>query len=378
MTHPLKPLDSVAPASLDSLPLVVDMDGTLIATDVLAEGIVAGVFARPFSTFFALTKLLGGRAPFKRRIAEIDAADIVTLPLRQDVLAWLRAEKSSGREIHLVSAADEGLVARVAQRVGVFDSAQGSRGRINLRSRRKAEALQQRFPDGFVYAGDSWADMAVWKRARGIVTVGVRGGLERAVKRVAVPIERSFLVQRAGLGAWINALRPQLWAINGLVFVPVLIWKEGQSWQAFWNGGLAFLMVSAMASGTYVVRDLAHVGSDRRLGLLQSRPMAGGSIPLHVGANVALVAVLGALAMAWLALPQLVIPLSIYLAIAACSFWPIGRGAIKDALLLAILLTLRLALGGMATGLPVPKWILGVSMGGVFVAGLTARKRGLR
>lgn len=373
-----------------ALPLIVDMDGTLIATDVLAEGIIAGVFAKPFSTLLAMLRLWGGRAPFKRRIAELDAADIEAIPVREEVQNWLIAEKASGREIHLVSAADEAMVRRVAQRVGLFESAQGSRDGINLRSRRKAAALKARFPGGFVYAGDSRADLAVWQAAKGIVCVGLDAGLARAVKRLPVPIERSFDVPKAGLSAWIQALAPERWVINLLVFVPLLVSSETRDWQGFLRAGQAFLLVCAMASGTYLLRDLANLGADRRLahfqqkcsrefrpenaqnqscrasnplksgfdfvddalGNLRARPMACGSIALHVGANVALALILGSLAVAWLISPCLCVPLTIFLAIAACRFWPVRRGAMADALLLAILLSLRMIIGAMALGLP--------------------------
>lgn len=335
-----------------ALPLIVDMDGTLIATDVLAEGIAAGVFAKPFSTLLAVFRLRGGRAPFKRRIAELDAADIEAIPVREEVQNWLIAEKASGREIHLVSAADEAMVLRVAQRVGLFESAQGSRDGINLRSRRKAAALKARFPGGFVYAGDSRADLAVWQAAKGIVCVGLDAGLARAVKRLPVPIERSFDVRKAGLSAWIQALAPQRWVINLLVFVPLLVWGETQDRLGFLSAGQAFLLVCAMASGTYLLRDLAHLGADRRLGNLQEHPMASGLIALHVGASMALALIVGSLALAWLVLPGLCVPLTIFFAIAACRFWPVRRGAMADALLLAILLSLRMIMGVMALGLP--------------------------
>lgn len=343
-----------------ALPLTVDMDGTLIATDVLAEGIVAGVFAKPFSTLLALFALRGGRAPFKRRIAEIDAADLDAVPMREEVLNWLRAEKARGREIHLVSAADEAMVRRVAQRTGLFDSAQGSRDGINLRSRRKAAALKARFPGGFVYAGDSRADLAVWEAAQGIVLVGVSAGLARAARCLPVPIERAFTVPKAGLSAWIAALAPQRWILNLLVFLPFLLWREGQDWQGFLRAGLAVLLMCAMASGTYLLRDLAHLGADRRLALLRTRPIAAGQIALPTGANMALALILGSLGLASLILPGLIMPLMIYLAIAACRFWPIRRGAMTENLLLGVLLLFRPIFGAMALGLPVTSWLSGL------------------
>jgi len=114
-------------------PLVVDMDGTLLRTDILYEGIAAAFARRPLGLLTALPLLAFGRAPFKRRIAAIAAVDVASLPLREDLVDWLRSEKARGRPLHLVSAAEESAVAAVGARVGLFDTVQGSDGRRNLK-----------------------------------------------------------------------------------------------------------------------------------------------------------------------------------------------------------------------------------------------------
>lgn len=355
------------------LPLVVDMDGTLIATDVLAEGIVAGMFSKPVSTLLALPWLLGGRARFKRRIAEIDAADIDAAPLRADLVEWLREQKGAGRAIHLVSAADEGIATRVADRVGVFDSVQGSRDGLNLKSRRKASALMRRFPDGYVYAGDSRADIAVWKQAAGIVTVGVSAGVARRVARMPAPVERAFSTPKPGPGAWRRALRLHQWAKNLLVFVPLMLSGAFRDPASILISAFAFLLLSIAASGTYLLNDLADLGADRRHRSKHKRPLAAGLIPVHTGAIVALSLIIGALTIAHLAVPALAVPLAVYLLVTCSYSLRYKRVPFLDVFLLAGLYTLRLIIGGIVIGQAGSAWLLSFAM--VFFFSMSIAKR---
>lgn len=169
------------------------MDGTLLETDVLAEGMRKVWRARPFGLLDALTRLvLGGRPPFKRRIAALAALDIDALPLRVDFLDWLRAEKAGGRAVWLVTAADRATAEKVAARVGLFDGVLASDGAVNLRALAKRRALETRFPEGFAYAGDSAADLQVWPGAKAIVLVGASESVTVRARALGVTVEKVF------------------------------------------------------------------------------------------------------------------------------------------------------------------------------------------
>ncbi|MDZ4775813.1 MAG: hypothetical protein SGJ23_03405 [Alphaproteobacteria bacterium] len=168
------------------------MDGTLLETDVLAEGMKA-LARRPFTFGSALLALaLGGRPPFKRRIAALAALDIEALPVRAHLLDWLREEKSSGRALWLVTAADRITAEKVAARIGLFDGVIASDGATNLKAHAKRRALQSKFPDGFAYAGDSAADLHVWRGASAIVLVGARRAVAHRARATGVAIESEF------------------------------------------------------------------------------------------------------------------------------------------------------------------------------------------
>lgn len=172
-----------------SLPLAVDMDGTLLKTDVLAEALLRHQWLLAAAPVLLA---IGGRPALKRFAARHAKLDIAALPYREDFIAWLRAEKARGRALVLATAADRETAERVAAHVGLFDGVLASEGRVNLKAHAKAAALAARFPDGFVYAGDGAADLPVWRTAKAAVLVNVKPALKARVVALGVPIEAAF------------------------------------------------------------------------------------------------------------------------------------------------------------------------------------------
>src|SRR4051794_32835261 len=69
-------------------PLFVDLDGTLVATDLLWESVALFVRHYPFEAWRLPLWVLGGKTAFKRRLAERVRPDAALLPYREDVLAF--------------------------------------------------------------------------------------------------------------------------------------------------------------------------------------------------------------------------------------------------------------------------------------------------
>src|SRR5579862_8048663 len=184
---------NLAAGQARKLPLVVDVDGTLLRTDTLFESL-AGVLAKEPLVIFDLlwTALVNGRSAMKRHLALRFALDVANLPVREDLLDWLKSEAAQGRRIHLCSAADELVVARIAERFAIFDSFAGSNGIENLKGPSKARHLVGRFPEGFAYAGDSTSDIVVWNDAKGVVLAGRASSLGRIARQAGDKVEASF------------------------------------------------------------------------------------------------------------------------------------------------------------------------------------------
>ena len=154
------------------IPLVVDLDGTLIKTDLLWEHLARLLRRNPFQIFQVLFWWTRGRAFLKQQLVRRVKIDPATLPYHETFLAFLRTQKSSGRKLILATASDLQMALPVARHVGLFDEVMGSDGKVNLRSENKLKALVEKFGErGFDYAGNSSADFAVWRGSREAVVV---------------------------------------------------------------------------------------------------------------------------------------------------------------------------------------------------------------
>lgn len=343
--------------SAGTIPLIVDLDGALLKTDTLMEMAAASFFRRPLRTLWTLRAGLGGRARLKAALATGHELDVAVLPLRAELMDYLHGQRLSGRALHLVSAADQRVVDRVAAELDLFHGAHGSREGVNLKGRRKAAFIQERFPDGFAYAGDSAADLHVWREADAVLLAGTRPGVARRARALGKPMEAEFHAEPAGLKVWAKALRVHQWTKNLLIFVPLLL-----SDHAGLHGALVatagFILMSMAASATYLVNDIADLGGDRRHRTKRNRPLASGALPLIQAALVAPVLLVAAFAGAlWLA-PGFAAALLIYLALTLAYSMRLKRVAMLDVFVLAALYTLRLVMGTVLSDTHFSPWLL--------------------
>ncbi len=165
-----------------SLPLCVDLDETLLLDDTFRLGLKR-LWRDPLRIPAFLVRLAaGGRPAAKDWLAEKFPLDPATLRYRGALVAYLRAEKASGRKLYLVSAASQKIVDAVARHLGLFDGAYGSGARGNLKGRRKAAFIIEKIGPRFCYAGDSHADLAVWNRASAAILCGKAVTLRAALR----------------------------------------------------------------------------------------------------------------------------------------------------------------------------------------------------
>src|SRR5208282_3719558 len=178
-------------------PLVVDLDGTLIKTDLLWESLARLLRRNPFQLFPVLFWwTTRGRAFLKRKLAARVVIDPATLPFNGPFLAFLREQKGAGRKLVLATASDREMAMPVANHLGLFDEVLGSDGKTNLRGANKLKVLTEKFGErGFDYAGNSAADLAVWRGAREAIVVNAsRAILEQAADgaKIAATFEENY------------------------------------------------------------------------------------------------------------------------------------------------------------------------------------------
>jgi len=365
-------LDTPAPTADASTrpPLAVDLDGTLIRCDLFTEAMIRLGFEKPWMLPALAGWLLRGRAHAKARLAEMFPPHPEALPYDERLVAWLREERAGGRTIALATASDEHAARAIAAHLDCFDAVFASDGETNLKSQRKADALATAYPQGFTYAGNESADIKVWRAAASAVVVNASGGLTRRTEQ-QFSVERAFAPEHGAVRGLIKAMRPQQWAKNLLVFVPMLAghgWFQGEAWR---HAFLAFLALSFVASGLYLVNDLSDISADRQHPRKKRRPFASGAASPVLGIVAALALLAGGFTIG--VASGALIPLIVYAVISALYTFLVKRVTLLDVFTLAGLYTWRIVLGGVATGFLASDWLLAFS--GFFFFSLALVKR---
>ncbi|MEO1748850.1 MAG: haloacid dehalogenase-like hydrolase, partial [Pseudomonadota bacterium] len=124
-----------------SIPLAVDLDGTLIAGDLLWEAVFVLLRKAPWSVFLFPIWLAQGKAVFKDEIFSRVELEPDALAYRADVLDWLEDEKSAGRTIILATASCQNKAQQIADHLGLFAEVVGSDRATNLKSKAKLDFL---------------------------------------------------------------------------------------------------------------------------------------------------------------------------------------------------------------------------------------------
>ena len=348
------------PTVSSTTPLVVDVDGTLVAGDLLVEGAARLLAASPLTLFALPIWLVKGRAALKRRIAAAVALPPSSLVLNPAVLDEIAAAKATGRTVWLASAADELMVAPLADTLEVTGYL-ASDGRINLAGRAKADALVERFGEGgFDYIGNERRDLVVWKRARRAIGVGLSASLAGRMRALD---KQARLLPGTGAGPldWLLALRPRHWVKNSLVFAPLVAAHETRP-ELYLIAAVLFTALAAAASGNYLLNDLLDLPDDRRHASKRHRPLAAGKLPPlpAIGVGSALAAG-GLAAVFWLSAAAGFWVL-FYLVLAfAYSLW-LKRQLFVDVVTLAMLFTIRILAGAAVVSIPMSPWFLAFSI----------------
>ena len=343
-------------------PLVVDLDGTLIRTDMLHESALRVLRDHPFYLLFIPYWLSQGKAVLKRNLSNRTGFDPSSLPYNHDLLDWLKQQRTQGRKLILCTASDYAIALAISEYLGIFDEIMASDGTTNLAGKHKAEALEQRFGHGgFDYAGNSRADLAVWQHARQAVVVNASAKVtQKAVDFCEV--ERVFPPLAVGFSACRKMLRIHQWMKNCLLFVPLLAAHQLTNTDAWLALIMAFFSFSLCASSVYIVNDLLDLESDRQHPRKCNRPFASGLVPASIGVALAPILLLGSLALAQHVGSHFLSWLLFYFVLTCAYSWGLKRLMLVDCLTLAMLYTLRIVAGAAAISIGLSFWLLAFSV----------------
>lgn len=357
-------------------PLCVDMDGTLVKTDTFAQALLLLIRTRPDALLSIPKWAKAGLAALKRKVAQEVQLDPAALPYHEGLLAFLRAEKMTGRPLLLATASDEAPARAVAEHIGLFDDVLASDGEINLKSARKREALVARFGEGgFDYAGNASDDLKVWESANETIVVNPCEPVRKALRGQRV---RTFDDRPPKWKAWFKALRIHQWTKNVLVFLPMLLAHELTTPMLYVQAVAAFFAFSFLASSIYVVNDLMDLHADQHHPRKQRRPFAAGNLSLLAAAIA-----VPSLVIASLLLAQ-TLPLAfsgillVYLLLNIFYSWRLKQLVLIDVLTLASFYTIRIFAGTAAYGVETSGWLIAFSIAIFFSLALVKRFAELR
>jgi len=341
--------------------LVVDLDGTLLRSDMLYESFWSSFSSNWSSPFRCILALGRGRAALKQFLATASQIDVATLPYDPEIIERVRRWRAEGGRAALVTATDQTLAEAIAEHLGIFDEVHGSDGTENLKGVRKARFLCERFGEGsYTYMGDSQADLPVWDSAAGAITVNAPSPLRKQAEQVAQQVEH-LQTQERSVVPYIKALRPHQWLKNILIFLPMLAAHQLDA-ATFLSALLAFISFSLTASSVYVLNDLLDLAADRGHPSKCKRPFAAGSIPIAHGSWMAGGMLLGGALVAALLGPAFFLVMCVYYVLTTAYSLSLKRKIVIDICVLAGLYTMRIIAGGVATGLPLSVWLLAFSV----------------
>ena len=202
--------------------IAVDLDDTLVKTDMLYESFLHAVKRNPLVLFLVIAWLFRGKAYLKYRLSSYFNFDPSILPYNTELLSWLKAEKQGGAKIYLVSASDEKIVGAIAQSTGIFDGFYGTTlERGNLSGARKAELLNKEFGEKkYVYVGNDTIDIPIFGQAESAVAVGTEKSIARLKKQA--DLAKTFVIEKNRFKSILKMARIHQWVKNLLIFVPII------------------------------------------------------------------------------------------------------------------------------------------------------------
>ena len=344
------------------IPLVVDVDGTLINGDLLAENISRFLRDYPLGLFLIpWWPITGGLVGLKRKLALATPVPPKSLLFHAPVLEEMTKAKKEGRPLWLASASEELHIAPLASFVGA-DNYCATDGKINLLGKRKAKKLIDLFGKGqFDYIGNEKMDIPIWEVSRRCLGIGLGPALEKKVRHIDEKARFFPTTGQRNFWCYLRALRPYQWTKNLLVFLPLLVAHDFRP-EVFFTALMVAVLFSLSASGVYLWNDFLDLSADRFHPSKKNRPVALGLVPPFQAIFLGTLLILTALGLAFLLSPMAFVCILLYEATTMAYSFFLKRQLFLDVITLGLLFTLRVSAGGLTTGISLSPWLLAFSL----------------
>lgn len=346
----------------NNVPLCVDLDGSLISTDMLFESLVRALKKNIFIAFLIPFWVLRGPHILKYELARRAHVDFSVLPYRRHVLQWLQEQKQTGRKLILCTGSTDQQAKAVADHLELFSEIISTTPDKNLTGKNKAALLLQRYGSrGFDYLGNESKDLHIWEQSRHAIVVSNSDTLVEKAKKVT-EVEQRFQFSPTTLKVVLKAMRIHQWMKNLLVFMPLVTAHMLFDSAAAINAVLAFVAYGLVASGTYIINDLFDLDSDRGHHKKSSRAFASGAMSIKHGIFLSIGLITSSFLLT-LTLPTLFMgALLIYFVVTLAYSFKLKAISAMDVIVLASLYTIRVIAGATAIHVHPSFWLLSFSM----------------
>lgn len=340
--------------------IYVDLDGTLVQTDLLFESAIQLLKNNFFYIALFPFWLLKGRSHLKSKIAERTSINIDSLPYNHNLIEYLREKKNDGHHLFLATASHQKFADQVSEHLGIFQGVIATNDRCNLKSHQKLVAIRKN-SDRFSYIGNSRDDYCLFEHAQNAILVN---GSKRFTEKTneIFKIDRVFPVTPWSFKTLLSSLRIYQWTKNVLLFIPLFLSGSLSEEQSLSTIVMMFFSFSLLASATYIFNDLSDIENDRQHPRKCSRPIASGVLPIPVAILSAFILIIASYSIAFLIGPMATMGLSCYLVITLFYTYIAKTYFLVDVIFLATLYTIRIIIGAVVINLDVSIWLLAFSM----------------
>ena len=351
----------IMPQLEKEIPLVVDLDGALVRTDMLWESILHLVKEKPIYLFKLPLWLLGGKKKLKTCLADSIRPSVALFPYFQPLLEYLKEQKELGKKLILASASDARIVQNVADHLGIFDLVMGTTQEINLRGNNKLKLIKKTLGEGaFDYVGNERADIPIWRESREAIAVTRSKRLISHVRKIVGRV-KVFTPPMRPL-VYVKAFRIHQWIKNLLIFLPFFLAHEPFTGTRLFILFSAFFAMSFCASAVYICNDLFDLDADRHHSIKRNRPFASGMLSIRIGAVLSFTMLLSSFCISWFILPKVFSAFLLgYLLLTSLYTLVIKKLLLIDVIALSSFYVLRIFSGGVAGNIELSPWLLACS-----------------
>ena len=348
------PSDRHLPVDVD-VPLVIDAETTVWRGSLLLLALCAYLKTSVLHIFSILGWALRGQWHLERKLVEARISPNVFLPLDPRVAAIAERAANQGRSVYLAVPARAPLLREVGPRHPAIAEVIVAGARTNGSAKPALTDLSGRFPMGYDFL-THWHGLDVTRNppAGGIGSgPGSSGPVAGASDWGLVP---------APLRELARGLRLHQCVKNLIIFVPVILGGRLSDVAEVISTVVAFIALTFIASGTYLVNDIWDIAEDRKHWSKRYRPVAAGRLAAAPALCAGLACIRVGVALGLLVSWKTGAMLLLYLGVTLAYTLHLKTVALVDGLVLATLFTIRLGIGAVAADVPPSPWLFVFSM----------------